>query len=57
MKTNKEVWEIRDWMNNLMYKGKRFTSFHDAEEFLCEKLGKEYEEYRGDIYITLVERN
>jgi hypothetical protein len=53
----RNYFEIRDWANNLMYDGERFKDFDTAEEFLCEKLGDNYEEYRGDIYITLIERN
>lgn len=53
---NNKYFEIRDWAGNLMYDGERFADFDSAEEYLCERLGSEYEEYRGDIYITLVER-
>lgn len=51
-----KYFEIRDWADNLMYNGERFADYDSAEEYLCERLGSDYEEYRGDIFITLVER-
>lgn len=41
---------IQDWAGNLMDFG-RFDSFDDAEEFLCEKLGDNYETDRQEYYI------
>lgn len=41
---------IKDWADNLMDFG-RFKTFDDAEDFLCEKLGDNYEEDRGEYYI------
>ena len=37
-------WVIKDWAGNLMPWG-RFKDFDDAEEYLPEKLGDDYEEY------------
>jgi len=53
----KTYFEIRDWADNLMYDGERFKDFDSAEEYLCERLGESYEEYRGEIFIILIERN
>lgn len=41
---------IRDWAGNLMDFG-RFTSWDDAEEFLCERLDENYETDRQEYFI------
>lgn len=46
---------IQDWAGNLVFQGKTFKDFDDAEEFLCERLGDNYETDRGEYYITEVE--
>lgn len=43
-------WIIQDWAGNLMDFG-AFKSFDDAEEFLSEKLGDDYETDRQEYYI------
>ena len=43
-------WIIKDWAGNLMTFG-TFVSFEDAEEFLCEKLGDDYETDRQEYEI------
>lgn len=45
-----EPWIIQDWAGNLMNFG-RFQSFEDAEEYLCIRLGADYETDRGEYYI------
>lgn len=42
---------IVDWMSNVMFDGQKFDSFDDAEAFLSEALGEEYEESRQDFSI------
>lgn len=44
---------IRDWAGNwLAFDGRdRFPSWDDAEEFLSERLGDQYETDRGEYYI------
>jgi len=43
---------IIDWAGNVCFFGKTFDDFDDAEEFLCEKLGDDYETDRQEYYIT-----
>lgn len=45
------MWIIKDWASNVCFNGKEFESFEDGEEFLCEKLGDNYEEDRQEYYI------
>lgn len=47
----KSHWIVLDWAGNLMDFG-TFKSFDDAEEFLCEKLGDDYETDRQEYEIT-----
>jgi hypothetical protein len=42
---------IVDWINNVVFHGKTFKSFDDAEEFLDEKLGESYETDRQEYFI------
>lgn len=42
---------IEDWTGKLLFKGKVFSSFEDAEEFLSEKLGKYYDTDRQEYEI------
>lgn len=44
-------WVIIDWANNLCFNGKKFPSAEDAEDYLSEKLGDEYETDRGEYYV------
>lgn len=59
-----KIWYIEDWAGNYVfqkggYQGSghlykpsiTFNSFDDAEEFLSEKLGDNYELERGEYYI------
>lgn len=43
---------IKDWADNTCFGGLEFKDFDDAEDFLCEKLGNEYETDRQEYYIT-----
>lgn len=45
-------YRIVDWVNNEMFAGKLFDSFDDAECYLSEFLGDEYDEDRGEYYIV-----
>jgi len=48
-------YEIRDWANNLMkYKDRAniFDSFDEAEDFLSDYLGDNYETDRQEYYIV-----
>lgn len=45
-------WTIFDWAGNLCFDGKGFSSFEDAESFLCEKLDDNYETDRQEYEIT-----
>lgn len=50
------IWIIKDWADNLLFNGKEFDSFDNAEQFLCEHFENkelDYEENRGDIYIEV----
>lgn len=42
------MWKIIDWAGNLIKSG--FTDFNDAEDWLSEKLGDNYETDRGEYY-------
>lgn len=46
------IWFIIDWAGNVLFEGKRFASFEDGEEFLCEFLGDNYDTDRGEYYVT-----
>ena len=48
-------WIIKDWAGNLCFHDKEFNSFNDAEEYLSEYLGDNYDEDRSEYYI--VEKN
>lgn len=54
---NKKVWIIKDWIGNVCFRGKEFDSFDDAEDFLCETLGDDYEEDRGEYYAITIDTN
>lgn len=49
---NKPRWRISDWAGNVCFDGKVFKSFEDAEEFLSEFLGDDYEESRQEYEIA-----
>lgn len=49
-----ETFIIKDWAGNTCFKGKRFNTFEDAEEFLCLTLDDEYETDRQEYEITEV---
>lgn len=56
--TNEQVHVIFDWAGNLMFNGKQFPTFEDADEFLSDffdKTGKDYDEWRGEYYIESLE--
>jgi hypothetical protein len=42
---------ITDWAGNVCFKGKGFSSFDAAEEFLSEQLGDDYETDRQEYSI------
>lgn len=45
---------IKDWADNILFKGEEFNSFDDAESFLCgyfEDNGWNYDDTRGEYYI------
>ena len=56
-------WIIQDWAGNVLCKARKlyiapdlavpmtFDSFEDAEEYLSERLGDEYENERGEYYV------
>lgn len=44
---------IVDWANNVCFKGIKFKSFDDAEEFLSEKLSENYSTDRQEYYIVM----
>lgn len=43
---------IKDWAFNICFSSKEFDSFDDAEEFLSNFLGDNYDEDRGEYHIT-----
>ncbi len=47
----KKDWIIKDWTGNLCFQGEEFESFEDAEEFISERLGDDYEDARGEYEI------
>jgi hypothetical protein len=47
----KEKWHIVDWTNTIMFDGQKFDSAEDAEAFLAEKLGDQYENDRQEYEI------
>jgi hypothetical protein len=42
---------IIDWASNVCFNATEFASFDDAEDFLSETLGDDYETDRGEYYI------
>jgi hypothetical protein len=52
---NKETtmitYAIFDWTGAPMFNRQQFETWEDAEEFLSEQLGEEYEEDRGEYTI------
>jgi hypothetical protein len=48
----KKSWKIYDWAGNLKFDGKAFDSAEDAEGFLSEKLGDQYETDREEYEIS-----
>lgn len=49
--TVERIWTIADWAGNAMFNGRHFCSFEEAEEFLSEHLGDNYDDERGEFYI------
>ena len=49
--TPEPKWIIRDWAGNDCFDGQTFATFDDAEEFLTEQLGDEYETDRGEYEV------
>lgn len=47
------MFNILDWAGNVCFK-KLFESFEDAEDFLCVALDDQYDDERGEYYITEV---
>lgn len=47
----KNKWHIIDWTGRIMFDGKTFKTFDDAECFLCERLADDYEEERGEYTV------
>jgi len=45
------MWNIRDWANNICFKGITFNNADDAEEYLLEQLGDDYDTDRQEYYI------
>ena len=48
-------WIIKDWAGNIKFNGKKFKSFDDGEEYLCEYFDKnsmDYDEWRGEYYVV-----
>lgn len=48
----KQSFTIIDWAGNTCFNGKSFPSFEDAEDYLCTKLGDDYETDRQEYEIT-----
>lgn len=46
--------EIRDWAGNSCFMGRTFNSYDDAETFLEEKLGNDWEEHRQEYELEEV---
>lgn len=42
---------IKDWANNVCFKGISFETWDDAEDWLSEKLNNDYETDRQEYYI------
>lgn len=52
----KRIWIIKDWGDNHVFKHptgaiREFASADDAEDFLAEMLGEDYDSDRGEYYI------
>ena len=45
------TWHILDWLSNAPFQDKEFKDFDDAEEYLTDYLGKNYDESREDYEI------
>ena len=45
-------WIITDWAGNICFGGISFNDFEDAEAWLAEKLGDDYETDREEYYIV-----
>lgn len=54
--SKKGAWRIIDWAGNVKFQDQKFDSFDDAEEFLSEKLGDEYDDERGEFDIVSVKQ-
>ena len=55
----RKQWIIKDWAGNTCFKGRLFSSFEDAEEYLClffESYKLDYEEERQEYYIQVKEQ-
>lgn len=48
-------WIIKDWAGNVCFPKWQFSSFDDAEYFLTEQLGEDYETDRQEYCITTKE--
>lgn len=46
------MWIIQDWTGKRCFGGFEFESFDDAEAWLADKLGDDYEEDRQEYYIV-----
>lgn len=46
-------WVILDWAGNYVFRGKEFNNFDDAEQYLSEFLGDDYDADRGEYEITV----
>ncbi len=42
---------IKDWAGNICFQGETFTKAEEAEDYLCDKLGDEYDIDREEYYI------
>lgn len=47
------IFIVKDWADNVRLNGKEFGSFEEAEEFLSEWLGDDYDTDRQEYYIEL----
>lgn len=46
-------WVIKDWAGNVCFNGQQFNDFNDAEDFLSEELGDDYELDRQEYNIEI----
>lgn len=49
------MFHIQDWIGNIMYGGKTWSSWDDAEDYLAEQLDDDYETDRGEYFILEAE--